>query len=185
MKFKSAKGAAARRHLRRNSPRLFRWPLDTAPVLLVFLRSGVSRRKRTQAGSALIEFALSATLVVMLAVGSVSFGLAVQKGIIVADAASAGASFGANGTFWVTYTSGMQDVASAASTGVNNFTSSASYFCECTAGGSVVSCTSSCSSDQPLYYAKVSTSATFNNFFSYFGLPSTFTLQSTSVMPVQ
>jgi Flp pilus assembly protein TadG len=142
-------------------------------------------RKRTQSGSALIEFALSATLIVMLAIGSVSFGLAVQQSIIVADAANAGALAGANGTYWATYTSGMQTVSGVAGAGVQNFTATASYFCECTAGGSAVTCTSACGNDQPLYYVKVTTSATFNNFFHYLGLPATFTLQSTSVMPVQ
>ncbi len=148
-------------------------------------RALCARRKKTQSGSALIEFALAATLMVMLAVGAVSFGLAVQQSIIVADAANAGALAGANDTFWITYTSGMQTVAGQASMGTQNFTSTASYFCECTAGGAVVSCSSACGSDQPLYYVKVTTSSTFNNFFHYAGLPSTFTLQSTSVMPVQ
>ena len=35
----SAKGADARHHERRNTPQLFRWPLDTATVLRVFLKS--------------------------------------------------------------------------------------------------------------------------------------------------
>jgi Flp pilus assembly protein TadG len=143
------------------------------------------RRRRTQSGAALIEFALSAFLIVMLAVGAVSFGMAVQNSIIVADAANAAALAGANDTFWLSYTSGMQTVAGQASFGVKNFSSSASYFCQCTAGGSVVSCTSACGTDQPLFYVKVTTSSTYNNFFNYLGLPSTFTLQSTSIMPVQ
>jgi hypothetical protein len=41
----SAKGADARHHQRRNTPQSFRWPLDTAPVLRVFLkRGGVENR---------------------------------------------------------------------------------------------------------------------------------------------
>ncbi len=36
---KSAKGADARHHKRRSTPQPFRWPLDTAPVLRVFLES--------------------------------------------------------------------------------------------------------------------------------------------------
>jgi len=38
-RLKSAKGANARRHLRRNTPLPFRWPLDTATVLRALLKS--------------------------------------------------------------------------------------------------------------------------------------------------
>jgi Flp pilus assembly protein TadG len=145
----------------------------------------MSRRKSAQKGSALIEFALSATLLITLAIGAVTFGLAVQQGIVVADAANAGALFGANGTYYITYTGGMQIVSWVAAAEASNFTATASYFCECTAGGSVVSCSSACGTDQPLYYVKVIATETYTNPFRYLGLPSTFTLQSTTVMPVQ
>jgi hypothetical protein len=68
---------------------------------------------------------------------------------------------------------------------VPNFTSTATYFCACTAGGTAVSCTSACGSDQPLYYVEVVTGGSFANFFSYGGLPSTFTLKGSVIMPVQ
>ena len=103
----------------------------------------------------------------MLGIGAVSFGLAVQNSIIVADAANAGGLFGANSTYDITYTSGMQQVATAAGAQVPNFTSTATYFCACTAGGAAVSCTSACGSDQPLYYVEVVTGGSFANFFSY------------------
>ena len=38
MFLKSAKGADARQQENRNTPQLFRWPLDTAAVLRVFLK---------------------------------------------------------------------------------------------------------------------------------------------------
>jgi Flp pilus assembly protein TadG len=143
------------------------------------------RRRKGQSGSALIEFAFAFTTMVMLGIGAVSFGMAVQNSIIVADAANAGALFGANDTFNSTYTSGMQNVAGFAGAQVPNFTAVATYFCACTAGGSSVSCSSACGSDQPLYYVKVTTTGSFANFFNYAGLPSTFNLQSATIMPVQ
>jgi Flp pilus assembly protein TadG len=142
-------------------------------------------RRRTQSGSALIEFALAFTIMTMLGVGAVSFGLAVQNGIIVADAANSGTLFGANSTFNGTDTTDMQTVAGYAGAGVPNFTSTATYFCACTAGGTSVSCTSACGSDQPLYYVKVVTSGSFANFLNLAGLPSTFTLNGATIMPVQ
>ena len=144
-----------------------------------------TRRKETQSGSALVEFALAATMLVMLAVGSISFGLAVQTGIIVADAANAGALAGANSTYWATDTNDVHTVTVEAGLNTQNFTSTVSYFCACTAGGAVVDCTSACGSDQPLYYVKVTASSTLNNFFHYAGLPSTFSLQGATIMPVQ
>jgi Flp pilus assembly protein TadG len=142
-------------------------------------------RRRTQSGSALIEFALAFTVMTMLGVGAVSFGLAVQNGIIVADAANSGTLFGANSTLNSTNTTQMQTVAGYAGAGAPSFTSTATYFCACTAGGTGVSCTSACGSDQPLYYVKVATSASFANFFNFAGLPSTLTLKGATIMPVQ
>ena len=45
---RSAKGADARHHERRNTPQLFRWPLDTATVLRVFLKSAKGADARHQ-----------------------------------------------------------------------------------------------------------------------------------------
>jgi len=148
-------------------------------------RATSPRRRKTQSGSALIEFALAFTLMAMLALGAVSFGIAVQNSIIVVDTANEGALFGANNTYNATYILGMQQIAGLGATGVQNFTATATSFCECTAGGSVVSCSSACGTDQPLYYVQVNTSATTNNVFTYLGLPKTFSLNGAVVMPVQ
>jgi len=142
-------------------------------------------RRKTQSGSALIEFALSFTLLVMLGVAAVSFGLAVQNSIIVADAANAGALYGANSTYGATDVTGMQQTAIAAGAGVKNLTATASYWCKCSAIGTAVGCSTNCGTDQPLYFVQVTASATYNNFFSFMGLPATFTLQSSSVMQAQ
>jgi Flp pilus assembly protein TadG len=142
-------------------------------------------KRQTQRGAALIEFALSATLLVMLAVGAVSFGLAIQSSIVVADAAYAGASYGANSVSNATNTAGMQQAALAAGAGVKNITATASYWCTCS-GGALVSCPTDCGSNADLkFFVQVTASATYNNFFKYAGMPATFTLQSTSVLPVE
>jgi len=142
-------------------------------------------RKKSQAGSALVEFALASTLIIMLGLGAVSFGLAVQSSIMVADAANAGALYGANNTLNATNTTAMNSAAIMSGAGVKNLTSTANYWCTCTASRASVACTSACGSDQPFYWVQVTTTATFNNFFNYMGLPSAFTLQSSSIMLVQ
>ncbi len=60
LKVRSAKGAAARHHERMSTPQPFRWPLDTATVLRVFLgsakaaaRSQTRRNSRRHSGGAL------------------------------------------------------------------------------------------------------------------------------------
>jgi Flp pilus assembly protein TadG len=141
-------------------------------------------RRKTQSGSALIEFALYFSLMAMLGMAAVSFGMAVQNGVVVADAAYAGAAYGANSTYNASNTTAIQQVAVNAGPGVPNLTATATVWCTCSAGGSTVSCSSSCSGDQPLYYVQVKASATYPNFFHYGGLPATFTIQSTCTMPV-
>lgn len=143
------------------------------------------RRRKNQTGSVLIEFALGFTSLVMLGVTALSFGLAVQRSIMVADAANAGALYGANTSYAATDIAGMAQVVMNAGAGVPNLTAAASYWCKCTPTGSVVDCTSSCGTDQPLYYVQVTASATYANFFQYLGLPGTFTLKSVSIMQAQ
>jgi len=142
------------------------------------------RRSKTQSGSALIEFALAFTTVALLGIGAVTFGFAVRNSIVVADAAYAGASYGANSTYNSVNTATMQQVALSSGAGVTNMTATATYWCTCSAGGSAVSCSSACGSDQPSYYVQVATSATYPNFFPYGGLPASFTIKSICVMPV-
>jgi Flp pilus assembly protein TadG len=141
-------------------------------------------RRRTQSGSALIEFSLSFSLIAMLGIAAVSFGMAVQASVVVADAANAGAAYGANSTYNSVSTTAIQQVALSSGTGVKNLTATAIIWCTCSPGGSVVSCSSACGTDQPLAYVQVTTSASFPNFFHYGGLPATFTITSICTMPV-
>jgi Flp pilus assembly protein TadG len=143
-----------------------------------------TRRRKTQSGSALIEFSLSFSLLAMLGIAAVSFGMAVQTSVVVADAAYAGASYGANSTANSINTATMQSVAVNSGSIVQNLTATATYWCTCSPGGSTVSCSSACGTDQPMYYVQVTASATYPNFFHYGGLPANFTVQSTCIMPV-
>jgi len=152
-------------------------------------------RRKTQSGAALIEFALSFTLLAMLGIGALSFGLAVQTSEVLADAANAGALYGANSTYdsvstttgytWPPFV-GIQAVVLQSAAGVPGLAApTVSYWCTCSYGGAIVACSSACGSDQPLSYITVKVSATFPSFFPYFGLPATFTINSISTMPVE
>ena len=151
-------------------------------------------RSKTQSGQALVEFALSFASLAILGIGALSFGLAVQTSEVLADAANAGALYGANSTYdsvstttgytWPNFV-GIQAVVLQSASGVRglNTTPTVSYWCTC--NGAVVACSYNCSGDQPLAYVTVIVSASYPNFFHYGGLPATFTIQSSSTMPVE
>ena len=154
-------------------------------------------RRRAQAGTALIEFVLSFTLIILLGLGAVSAGIAVQQSMIVAYAASAGALFGANLIVDGISTPGMQTpdtssgadgipaVALNAGATVNHISATAVAWYTCTAGSLTdQGGLTSCSGDQTLTYVKVTSSVNISNPMTLGGLlPSTFTLQTKSVMP--
>jgi len=135
-------------------------------------------RSKTQSGSALIEFSLSFSVIAMLGMAAASFGMAIQASIVVADAANAGAVYGANSTYNSVSAAAVQQVALNAGAGVPNLTATVTFWCSCSLGGTTVSCSSACGTDQPMYFVQVKTSATYPNFFHYGTLPATFTLTS-------
>jgi Flp pilus assembly protein TadG len=135
-------------------------------------------RRKTQSGSVLIEFSLSFSMIAMLGMAAVSFGMAIQASLVVADAANAGAVYGANSTYNSVSAAAIQQVALNAGAGVPNLTATVSFWCTCSLGGTTVSCSSACSGDQPMYFVQVKTTGTFPNFFHYGSLPATFTMTS-------
>jgi hypothetical protein len=120
----------------------------------------------------------------MLGMAAASFGMAIQASEVVADAANAGAAYGANSSYNSVSAAAIQQVALNAGAGVQNLTATATFWCTCSPGGSVVSCSSACGTDQPSYFVQVTTTATYPNFFHYGSLPATFTLRSICNMPV-
>jgi Flp pilus assembly protein TadG len=141
-------------------------------------------RRKTQSGSALIEFSLSFSFIAMLGMAAVSYGMAVQTSVVVADAANAGAVYGANSTYNSVSTTAIQQVAVNSAPSVQNLTATAVFWCTCSPGGSQVSCSSACGSDQPSYFVQVTVSTTYPNFFHYGSLPASFTIKSVCNMPV-
>jgi Flp pilus assembly protein TadG len=142
-------------------------------------------RQHSERGQALIEFAFIITVMILLALGAVNFALAIQQAMLVQEAATAGALYGSYSEYNAALPSVTQTVASSAGTGASGLTTVATSFCTCTAGGSTVSCTSSCSGDDPLLYVQVTASSSLSSFFHYSKLPSLFSLSTTVVMPVE
>jgi len=135
-------------------------------------------------GSALIEFSLMIMVLMMLSIGVVDFGLAIEQGIVVSSAAHAGAEYGATeGNS--NNTASMQTAALNAGKSLGStLTATATTWCTCTAGSlTTVSCTSLCSLyDPPIQYVQVQTTATVPILLRFSGLPRTIPLNGNSTL---
>src|SRR5450432_1468371 len=96
------------------------------------------KRRKSQRGSALIELGLLFSLLMLLLLGVIDFGLVIQQAMVVNEAAYAGAQYGAmsgNSTNYAT----MQTIATNSAKGISGFTATATKWCACSAGGASVS----------------------------------------------
>jgi len=133
----------------------------------------------------LAEFAVCLPLLLLLVAGIVDCALMIQEAMLVNDAASAGAAYGAipgrHGDL-----AGMEAAATAAAKGVSGFSATATDVYACTAGGAEVSSTASCSGyGTPIEYVKVQTSATAQSILGFPGIPSSVNLSGTALFRVE
>lgn len=151
-------------------------------------------RRRRERGAALVEFALVLPLLIALLVGIIEIGRLTYFAIQVANAAHAGAQYGALG-FPNAASGNMQVVAT--KDGQNSISStSAQYVCACwnPATGSetpsvpsLAGCGSSCSTGGHLVtYAQVSATGTLHALFNYgfLGLPNQWTVTRVATIRV-
>lgn len=148
----------------------------------------------SQAGVALVEFALVVPLLALLLVGIIEIGRYAYFSIAVANAARAGAQYGAYDTARAVDVVGMQNAAIA--DGQNNIkaiTAAANDVCTCwnsTTGTESPSppahtqCGQPCASGVPVTYVEVDTSGNFSSMFSYPLFPRTFAVSAKAIMRV-
>jgi len=142
-------------------------------------------QKKSERGVVMIEFSLTISLLMLVAIGVVDFALVIQKAMVVNEAAYAAAQWGAAPYNSWNLTE-MQTIAQNSATGVAGFSALASKWCTCSPAGSAVSCTSSCSNGTVLVaYVQVATSASAPVLFRYSILPISIPLTGLSVMRVQ
>jgi len=142
----------------------------------------LARSRQGERGAVVIEFALMILVLMLLALGVIDFGMAVQQGMVVSAAAHAGAVFGV-GEGNANNTSGMQSAAQSAAQGLVAITATASTWCTCSAGGTAVSCSSLCNLvDTPIQYVQVQTSATVPMMFRFTGLPASIPLTGNATL---
>ena len=152
---------------------------------------------RSQSGQAMIELALVTPLLLLLSLGVIELGRYAYIGILVGNAARAGADYGAQSLAQSTDTVGIQTAADNdfQSNGqqVSNLTVTSSTACGCDSGGTttaqtctVVSANSCTSVATQVWVVTVSVTAsgTFSPMFTYPGLPGSITISRTSTLRV-
>jgi len=148
--------------------------------------SPVSKRKLRQSGSAVVEFALLISFLLVFFLTIVDFSKSISDSMALDAAAQAGARYGAaEGN--LNDTAGMSTAATAAAPAVSGIAVTASTFCTCTSGGALVNCaTSTCNTyDLPMQYVKVQTSASVPLLFHFGGIPLNLQMSATAVLRAQ
>lgn len=161
---------------------------------------------RAQSGQTLIELALLLPLLALLLLGVIEMGRYAYIGILVGNAAHAGASYGAQSPAQSVDTPGIQAAAEndfSDTTLVSNLTVTSSLSCGCDSGGTISMQTNACSTQANpgiastidtcnnggtgahwVVMVSVTASGTFNSLFSYPGIPSSITVTRTATMRV-
>ncbi len=140
-----------------------------------------ARRTTRNGGTAVVEFALAAPLLLLLLAGVLDFSMALRTATAVADAARAGAQYGSRNVASASDAAGIRAAALAAAPGVSGMTATVVKTCQCP-NGSAVSCTGTCTGGPVEVYVNVTTRATAVTVFQYAGVPFSGAVASKAVM---
>jgi Flp pilus assembly protein TadG len=141
-------------------------------------------RRRNARGSAVVEFALTAPLLLLLTAGVLDIAMLLRTAASAADAARSGAQYGSRSSVAASDTAGIRAAALNASPGISGLTVTPAKACRC-ADGSAVSCSGNCASGSMRVYVQVTVQSTAPTIFRYADLPFTGEVTSTASMRVQ
>lgn len=165
----------------------------------------MKRKMYPHSGQALIEFALLLPIVLTLALGIIEAGRYAYIGILIGNAARAGAAYGAQSKSQSVDTTGIQSAAqydfAGATSGttktngqlVSKLTVTSSVACGCDSTGTITAagCTTAsnptagkCVSGRWVVVLSVTASGSFNGLFNYPGVPNPFVVSRTASLPV-
>ena len=157
-------------------------------ALTQYRRAHSSKRKNqsSEAGTALLELGLLLPVFLLLLFGVMDFSRAFYAVITVANAARAGAGYGAQSAAKSSDFAGMTQAALDDAQDVKGMTVTPERFCECP-DGSVTACgTGTCVAGvKPRIYVRVTTQKTFDALAPYPGIPSSLKLVGRAVMRAQ
>jgi Flp pilus assembly protein TadG len=140
-------------------------------------------------GQGLIELALTLPLLILILLGGAEFARFAWASIETANAARAGAQYGAQTNVTASDDAGMQTAALNDGVNLTGLTPTSRHWCACsTAPTAPVGCLNAlvgCASPAiVLEYVQVNTSSTIQPLFHWPGLPTTFTANGSAIMQV-
>lgn len=143
--------------------------------------------RRSEKGTALVELAVVLPLLILFAIGAAEFGRLYFAAITVANAARAGAQFGAQNAVSSSNFAGMTLAAQNEAGDLGTISNFPSRFCRCP-DGTAPACTggASCGSfGAPQIFVKDSVVKTVNLIMKYPGLPTSVAVTKTAIFRVQ
>jgi Flp pilus assembly protein TadG len=151
---------------------------------LIEMKKQMHRLGRSEKGTALVEFALLAPVILLLLVGLIEVGRYTYFAVLAANAARAGALYGAENGRTALDSSGMRTAALADAQNIANMTvPTARYFCLLDGTSTLCPSTGARQSNW-VYYVEVDTSGTYNSLFRYPGIPQSVTVSGKAITRV-
>lgn len=134
----------------------------------MFVQQRSVQRHKSQRGSALVEMALGATVLIYILIGVIDYGPVFYNTIELDSGARAGAVYGSQSIAHATDLQGMQNQALANILNIRNVTATASEYCECPGVSGTQDCAIACPDGSALMvYAKVTTQWTYQPTLRY------------------
>ena len=132
-------------------------------------------------GQALVETALVLPILVTILIGAAEMARVAYAAIEVANAAHAGAQYGAQNGYTASETTGIATAASNDAANLTGMTTTSSYSCVCSDGTASTCQTSDCSSSHIEETLTVNTSVTYDPVIHLPGIPKTYTLKGQAI----
>ena len=146
-------------------------------------RNRAGRKASGVSGVATVEMALMLPFLLLTVIGIIDVSRAAFVGMAVANAASAGALYGAQGPGYAVDTSAVL-AAATADAQVSGMTISSSTYCECSDGSTSTCLADDCGGSRRMDYIQVDTSADWVPIFNYPGIPGTVTLNGRATVQI-
>ncbi|HLY02493.1 MAG TPA: TadE/TadG family type IV pilus assembly protein [Candidatus Cybelea sp.] len=143
---------------------------------------------RSQAGAAMVEFAVALPFLVLLMIGVIEVGRYMYFGILAAHAAEAGAEYGSQTLTTAADTAGIKSAASADSAGLSSFLASPQPLCLQSTGTENGTTTVACPTGTPpagtIEYVQVTVTGTFHSLLNYPGMANSLPVTASTTMRV-
>lgn len=144
-------------------------------------RSAPIRAGHPEAGQALVETALVFPVLIALLVGTFEMARVAYAAIEVANAARAGAQYGAQSGYTAQDATGISNAAANDAANLTGLTTTSSYACVCSDGTSSTCQPTDCPNSHKEETLTVNTQVTFDPVIHLPGIPKTYTLNGQAI----